>query len=168
MLTTLEANFVQELKVTGSPTKAMRAVGCKSKSENYLKLKAYRWMQKPHIKQAVAEYSNNLHQELITPVITKTVPMMTKDDNGVITPRVIQLPTREQYADLAWKRASDDSKLKDDLKHKYYETAGKTLKYIGSSESEEKNISTFNIIAQELKITLPENPANQLPSVQQT
>jgi hypothetical protein len=149
MLTTLEANFVQEYKQVGSPTKALRNAGSKAK-ESSLPVLAYRLMRKPEIKKIIDDYTVNLVNEVAKPVLSSVNPMIT----NVNPIKVINIPTREQYAETAWKRSSDESKLKDDLKHKYYETTGKVLKYIGNDAGDTQQGNTFNVMCAELRISL--------------
>lgn len=144
MLSTLEANFVTEYQITGNATQAYKAAGFPIKSDRDIRVKAHRLLKKPEIVETIVTQQRNIRQQLITPNVTTVVSK----------PKQIVLPTREQYADIAWKRSSDESKLKDDLKHKYFETTGKVLSYIGREESQSQEKNIVNIICSELNLSL--------------
>lgn len=157
MLTALEANFVQEYKNTGSPTKALRSAGSKAK-ESSLPVLAYRMMRKPEIKKAIEEYSVNLVNTLTTPVLTKVNPVSMVDESKV---KVINLPSREEYIDTAWKRQRDESNLKEETKFKYYDVAGRSLGYVKNNDEKNSGENVFQILCKELNLSLSQNPDPQ-------
>jgi phage terminase small subunit len=132
VLTTFEANFIQEYKACGNAVKALKAAGFKAKSDNYARLKAHRIMNKPEIKSILERHNDNLDIALITPVITK---LITND-----TVKTINLPNKEEYANTAWERSSDESKLKEETKFKYFENAGRVLGHVKNEEAVNVNI----------------------------
>lgn len=139
MLTTLEANFVQEYKVCGNATKALRNAGV-DLPDRSLKVKACRMMKKPEVRAILEQQHDNLMKELSKPAIT------------IVNQKVISLPSKEEYAATAWKRSSDDSTLKPDLKHKYFETAGKTLGHLRNADDNAQHRSSVTLILNELSV----------------
>lgn len=140
MLSTLEANFLQEYKVCGNATKALRNAGVNLPDKS-LKVKACRMLKKPEVQAIIQKQHDNLLSELTKPAIT------------IVNQKVIELPSKEQFAQVAWKRAGDDSPLKEDTKHKYFETTGKVLGHIGRDENKSE-ADCLTIICKELNLSL--------------
>lgn len=149
MLTTLEANFVQEYKICGVATEALEKAGFKAKSREYLQLKAHRLIKKPEIREILDKYQSASKLILDKPVIRE------------IAPSVTSLPNKEQYALKAWERASDNSTLKEDTKHKYFETTGKVLGHL-KPESDNSATNNFQIIMNELNLNISSPNQNSL------
>ena len=139
MLTALEANFVQEFKVSGNATKALRNAGVDLPSAS-LKVKASRLLKRPDIKALIDNHNVNLVNELVKPAIT------------IVNQKVINLPTKEEYASKALERSNDESTLKEDTKFKYYDLAGKVLGHIRNDSEEKSSGDTINIICRELRL----------------
>ena len=145
-LSTLEANFVQEYKVCGSPTKALRAAGCKL-DDNALKVKAYRWMRKPRIRSLIDTHNDNLRNKLITPVITE------------IPKSIATLPDKTQFALHNWGKATNPE-TKEECAVRYTELTGKVLGHLGHDESSSSHQPSFLMLLKELNINIsaPSNP----------
>lgn len=152
MLTVFEANFIQEYKKTGSPTKALRNAG-HTCSEKSLPVLAYRMIRKPHIKKVLEEYQANLNQAVTEPVLIKPRPMSNTKE-GIVKANIprVAVPSKNAYVEVAWKRSSDESRLKEETKYKYFENAGKVLGYIGK-ESSEGEKPLLQMVIGELNIT---------------
>lgn len=144
MLSTLEANFVQEYKTCGNATQALKAAGYKFSSPTSARIKACRLLKRPDIIETLGNHQAKLLKQIETPSVT------------IIPQKTIELPTREQYAGKAWERASDESQLKDDIKHKYFETTGKALGFVRNDDTPQDK-QVLNIIANELHLTLSAN-----------
>jgi phage terminase small subunit len=151
LLTVLEANFIQEYKRTKSPTKALRAAGYTA-SEKSLPVIAYRMLRKPHIKSVLEEYRNNLNKAVTEPVLMKVKPVNNTKE-GIVKANIpiVAVPSKDVYVETAWKRSSDESRLKEETKYKYFENAGKVLGYVGKDSSEQPQ-SVFNMFIKELRL----------------
>ena len=145
MLTTLEANFVQEYKLNGGNAKqAVLKAGYQASIKNASCIGS-RLIRNPKISQALSQVEARQLDALSQPFV-KQPPA-----------QVMLLPTKEEYALKAWQRSSDESTLKPDLKHKYYETAGKTLGHLSHDESVHDG-DTLQIICKELNLSLGTAP----------
>lgn len=140
MLSTLEANFIQEYKVCGSGVQALKNIGIKLPDAS-LKVKAHRWLKRPEIKSVIDNYRSNTLSALVNPVITK------------IPESIAKLPDKMQYAITAWQRASDESQLKQDTKFKYFENTGKVLGFVNDKENNNES-PVINIVAADLHLSL--------------
>jgi hypothetical protein len=143
MLTTLEANFVQEYKLNGGNAKeAVLKAGYDATPRNASCIGS-RLIRKPKISQALSQVEQRQLDALSQPIVKQPPPTY------------MELPTKDQYALKAWQRSSDESKLKDDTKFKYYDLAGKVLGHVRNDDSERKSHEqVLNIICQDLNIEL--------------
>ena len=141
MLTTLEANFVQEYKLNGgNATQAVIKAGYQAKYPAPL---GSQLLKKSHIRKLVTEMDARLNATLTQPIVR----------NPYLPAQVLALPSKEEYASKAWLRSSDESKLKDETKFKYYDLTGRALRYVSNDEEKsDKNI--LNIICNDLNLTL--------------
>lgn len=142
MLSTLEANFVTEFQISGNATQAYKAAGFEIKSPTQARVSACRLLRKPEIRATLEKHQSNIVKQLVTPNVTRVVSQ----------PKEITLPTREQYLETAWKRQSEESPLKPDLKHKYFETAGRGLNYLRTDDKSDDTKKSVTIILNELNV----------------
>ena len=140
MLTTLEANFVQEYKINGgNATQAVIKAGYQAKYPSPL---GSQLLKKPHIRKLIETLDARTTQELTQPIVR----------NPYLPAKVFELPTKEQYAGTAWNRQSDSSNLKPDLKHKYFETTGKVLGHLKNESENSSPSHSINLLCNELNI----------------
>lgn len=145
MLTTLEANFVQEYKQTGNASEAVRRAGWKLTNDKSASVIGCRLLKKPKIR------------ELITQADVKQALALTAPTVNYPSRLVSELPTKQQYALKAWQRAGDESTLKEDTKFKYYDLAGKALGHV-RNDSERADGDNIQIICKELHLSLNTPP----------
>ena len=142
MLTTLEANFVQEYKTNGNATEALKSAGYKYSSLASARIKACRLLKKPEIIETLVNHQTKLVKQIETPNVT------------IIPQKTITLPTREEYASKALERSSDESKLKEDTKYKYYDLAGRVLNHVRNDNDNKMEGNILNVICNDLNLTL--------------
>lgn len=152
-LNTRQKKFIQEYKLSGNATDAVIRAGY---SPNGASVVGTRLTRIPEIKKIIEESRQGDIKILSSPVMV---------------PHTIKLPDKMEYALKAWERASDESPLKEDTKHKYYVTAGQVLKYVGREDISDAQQNTFQIICKELNLSLAQpvpslsiDPATPQPS----
>lgn len=121
-LTEIQKRFIQEYKISGNASQAARKAGYSPKSAH---VSGSKLLKNPDIK-AIIECSINNDIKVLS--------------EASVEPQKISLPSKIEYASKAWERSSDESKLKEETKFKYFENAGRVLGHVKNEEAVNVNI----------------------------
>lgn len=145
MLTTLEANFVQEYKLNGGNAK--EAVIKAGYNVKYPSAMGSQLLKKPKISKLISRLQERTDAILTQPCVAPVY----------LPPKIMELPSKQEYLAKAWSRTdTTDNSRKEETQVKYTELVGKGLGFIGREENNSEQ-GTFTIICRELNLNLPAN-----------
>lgn len=133
-LTAMQIKFINEYKLCGVATTAAIKAGY---SPNGASVAAHRLMNVPKIKKIIQESIDKKKKKLSRAGISQEI---INSLENVSAEAINSLPSKIQYAAKAWERSSDESKLKEETKFKYFENAGRVLGHVKNEESVNVNI----------------------------